>query len=332
LQLQYVTRPTMNRLLSRRFDAARSSLGIALALALVAAACGGRARNAAPTIVVFNAGALALPLRQALDSFAPRSGLTVIQENAGSVETVRKITELHRIPDVVALADTALFSRLLPGRLAGPIAVLGGTRLVLAYTASSRFAAEVNAQNWTEVTTRAGVEVGRSDPALDPAGYRALMAMQLAEQYYRRPGLAQRLERAAPPGNMRPKSADLTALLQTGNLDYAWEYESVARRLGLQFVTLPNEVNLGDPALTATYAEARVEIPAPGSGGVNGQRRAPLVMYGGPIVFGAAVPRDAPHPEAGHRFITYLMASQGRAIFTSFGLQPIAPMSAADTR
>ena len=39
------------------------------------------------TLVVFNAGSLALPLRAALDSFAAREDVTVQQENAGSLET-----------------------------------------------------------------------------------------------------------------------------------------------------------------------------------------------------------------------------------------------------
>jgi molybdate/tungstate transport system substrate-binding protein len=322
----------MNRLLSLRFAGLLWSLGAWLALSVVA--CGGSAGARHTSIVVFNAGALALPLRQALDSFATRNRLSVAQENAGSVETVRKITELGRVPDVIALADTALFSQLLPGRLAGPVAVLGRTRLVLAYTPRSRFAAEVTAQNWTDVTTRPGVQVGRSDPALDPAGYRALLAMQLAERYYARPGLARRLEAAASVSNMRPKSADLVALLQTGNLDFAWEYESVARHLGLRFVSLPSEVNLGDPALTATYAQARVEISAPGPsthGDGERQNRGRLLVRGAPIVFGAAVPKGAPHQEAGRGFITYLMSPEGRAIFAAYGLHSSASERAADT-
>src|SRR5689334_11489580 len=56
-------------------------------------------------IVVYNAGSLALPLRAALDSFAEREHVTVQQENAGSLETARKLTELGKIPDLVAVAD-----------------------------------------------------------------------------------------------------------------------------------------------------------------------------------------------------------------------------------
>jgi molybdate/tungstate transport system substrate-binding protein len=283
------------------------------------------------SIVVFNAGALALPLRQALDSFAPRHGLTVSQENAGSVETVRKIIDLNRVPDVVAVADTALFSHLMPGRITGPVAILGSSHLVLAYTNRSRFASEVNSKNWADVTTRPGVQVGRSDPSLDPAGYRALMAMQLAARFYAQPDLEKKLEAAASTANMRPKSADLVALLQTGNLDYAWEYESVAHRLGLRFVALPPEVDLSDPALAATYATAKVEIPASGSA-ATAQNHEPLVMVGAPIVFGAGVPTGAPNPDAGHGFITYLMSTEGRSILDSYGLVWTAQPAAAETK
>lgn len=311
---------TARRMWSGRLRFGSVARGMALlgallgALAAVAGlgGCGKGGAAGRSAIVVFNAGALALPLRQALDSFATRHSLSVSQENAGSVETVRKIVDLGRIPDVVAVADTALFSTMMPGRIVPPIAVLGSSRLVLAYTPRSRFSDLVNASNWADVTTREDVQVGRSDPALDPAGYRALMAMQLAERYYRKPGLARKLEQAAGPRNMRPKSADLVALLQTGNLDYAWEYESVARRLGLRYVVLPPEVDLGEPSLAATYATARVAIP--------GRRSDSIVMIGAPIVFGAGVPVGAPNAEAGHAFITYLMSSAGRSILDSYGL------------
>jgi molybdate/tungstate transport system substrate-binding protein len=320
----------MNRLLSARSTTCISLIATGLALT---GGCSGSPRADHPAIVVFNAGALALPLRAALDSFAPGHGYGVSQENAGSVETIRKISDLGRVPDVVAVADTALFGRLIPGRLTGPITLLGRSRLVLAYTGRSRFANEVNSRNWTDVTTRPGVEVGRSDPALDPAGYRALMAMQLAERYYARPGLAARLQLAASAANVRPKSADLVALLQTGNLDYAWEYESVARTLGLRFVSLPAEVDLGDPTLAATYATASVDISARGSGrGEGSASRAPLVMHGAPIVFGAGVPKDAAHTTAGHEFVTFLMSSEGRSILAASGLQPVTTTAVADTR
>ncbi|MEO7042278.1 MAG: extracellular solute-binding protein [Gemmatimonadaceae bacterium] len=288
---------------------------------LAAGACRQTAKPDESRIVVFNAGALALPLRQALDSFASRNHLTANQENAGSVETIRKVTDLGRNPDVIAVADTALFGAMLAGRLAGPVAVLGGSRLVLAFTSRSRFAGVVTSKNWVDVTTRPGVQVGRSDPALDPAGYRALMAMQLAERYYHKTGIEARLKNAAPPADMRPKSADLTALLQTGNIDYAWAYESVAKSLGLRYVTLPPQVDLGDPSLGPLYATASVQIGTIAGSTSTSAAGKPLVMHGAPIVFGAAMLKGSPNPSAGRGFITYLISPEGRSILSSAGLR-----------
>lgn len=314
---EYVTRWPFKRLPSKRLAAA--ILGGATLLA--GGGCRRSAQSNQSRIVVFNAGALALPLRQALDSFARRNDLTASQENAGSVETVRKVTDLGRNPDVIAVADTALLGTMLPGRLAGPIAVLGRSKLVLAFTSRSRFADKVTTANWIDVTTRPGVQVGRSDPALDPAGYRALMAMQLAERYYRIPGLDARLQKAAPSANMRPKSADLTALLQTGNLDYAWEYESVAKSLGLRFINLPPEVDLGDPSLGALYATASVQIGTRTAPTADGRSSRPLVMRGAPIIFGAAILKGGSNPSAARGFLTYLISPEGRSILLANGLR-----------
>src|SRR5215210_5683805 len=90
------------------------------------------------TLVVFNAGSLALPLRAALDSFAAREGVTVQQENAGSLETARKLTELGKIPDIVAVADYEVIPQLLFPDHATWYAKFAHNRMVLAYTKRSR--------------------------------------------------------------------------------------------------------------------------------------------------------------------------------------------------
>ena len=170
-------------------------------------------------LVVFNAGSLARPIRAALDSFAAREGVRFEQEQAGSLETARKLTELGRVPDVIALADYEVFPQLLVPEHTTWYAKFARNRMVLAHTRKSRHADSVNGQNWWRIVLRPGIESGHADPNVDPAGYRALLVFQLAERYYRAPGLAARLRRAVPARNVRPKSADLVALIETGELD-----------------------------------------------------------------------------------------------------------------
>jgi molybdate/tungstate transport system substrate-binding protein len=274
-------------------------------LALVFAA---RALHAqADTVVLFDAGSLALPLKVALDTFAARTHAVVQQENAGSLETARKITELGRVPDVIALADYEVFPRYLMPAHVDWYAQFARNRLVVTYTTKSRRSSEMSARNWYTVLTGGGVEVGRSDPSLDPAGYRTLLVWQLAERYYKRPGLAARLMESSPPRDMRPKSADLTALVQTGDLDYAWEYESVAEAAGLKYVVLPSEIDLSRAADSAFYAQASVRVP-------GNTPADTITFHGEPIVYGMSIPVHAPHPAAAKRFVDFLFSADGRAI------------------
>ncbi|MFL5576699.1 MAG: extracellular solute-binding protein, partial [Gemmatimonadaceae bacterium] len=204
-------------------------------------------------------------MRAALDSFAARKGregtrVAVEQESAGSLETARKLTELGRVPDVIALADAEVFPQLLvPSHVAWYVD-FARNRMVIAYTPRSRGAGEITPENWWRVLQRPGVEVGRADPNLDPNGYRTLLTLQLAERFYGQPGLAARLLAASPARNVRPKEADLVGLLQAGELDYVWSYESIAQAAGLRWVTLPARIDLGSPAVSAYYAAASVQV------------------------------------------------------------------------
>jgi molybdate/tungstate transport system substrate-binding protein len=127
--------------------------------------------------------------------------------------------------------------------------------MVVAYTDRSAGAAEIDESNWFRVVTQPGVEVGRADPNLAPVGYRTLSLFLLAELRYLQPGLAKRLAENAPARNVRGNAAELAALLAAGELDYIYEYESVARSQKFRYVVLPPEIT-GRPV---TYA---LSIPA----------------------------------------------------------------------
>ena len=252
------------------------------------------------TVVVYVAASLARPMRAVADSFARRAGATVLLESGGSLEHARKVTELHRVPDVLALADHEVFPQLLMPAHVDTYVQFARNRMVVAHTARSRFANEMGAASWREVLQRPRVEVGRPDPDRAPAGYRALLVLRLAEAHYRDPGLAARVLARSPRRNMRGNAAELAGLLELGELDYIFEYESLARAHGFRYVTLPREIDLGDPALAGRYAQASVRV-------AGRTPRDSVTFIGAPILYGLAIPRDAPHPAAARRFADFLL-------------------------
>jgi molybdate/tungstate transport system substrate-binding protein len=262
-------------------------------------------------LVVFTAGSLARPMRAALDSFAARTGVTYQLESAGSLETARKLTELGKIPDIVALADEDVFPKVLMPAHATWYVRFAENRIVLAYTDRSRFGAEIDSTNWWSVLQRPNLDIGRSNPDLDPAGYRTLMVFQLAERFYASPGLAASLEQAAPPRNMRPKEIELVALLESGDLDYAWFYESMARASGVKHVRLPAAIDLSSADERETYAAATVKV-------IGATARDTITMQGAPIRYAFSIPLHATHAALGERFAEFLLGDGRKALEGQF--------------
>jgi molybdate/tungstate transport system substrate-binding protein len=282
----------------------------ALLAVVTLAGCTGRAASEPDRLVVFAAGSLARPLRAALDTFAAQTNTRIDLESAGSLETARKLSELGKIPDVVALADEEVFPQLLMPRFTTWYARFARNRMVIAHTARSRYADSLSERTWRNVLTRADVQVGRADPDVDPAGYRTLLVFQLAERHYHDPGFAARLLKNAPVRNMRAKSAELVALLQAGELDYAWSYESVAQAAGLRYLTLPSGVDLGADADSTAYAAASVNV-------LGASRGDTITMTGRSIHYAVSIPTDAPHRKTAEQFVVWLLGERGRAILRS---------------
>lgn len=274
-------------------------------------------------LVVFNAGSLARPFRELLAAFVRlHPKVRPMQESSGSLEAARKLTELKKIPDVIAVADYNVIAKLLVPAYTTWYITFASNAMVLAYTDRSAGAAHVTGENWWRVLLRPEVRWGSSDPRLDPNGYRAQMVFQLAETHYREPGLARRLAAALKPRYMRPSEAQLTGLLQAGELDYAWSYQSLARSAGLKWVKLPAEVDLSDPSLLAGYARAEVALPPSRVGGADSLR-----FRGEPIGYALSIPRGAPHREAARAFVRFVLSPAGQTILSAAGFRlPAQPV------
>ena len=293
-------------------------LSAVLILALVAGIPGGAC--AKDKVIIFHAGSLTVPLAEMEKRFeASHPDIDIQREAGGSTKMARMISELNKPADIMASADFAVIDKTLVPRHATWNVRFATNQLVLCYTPQSRFADEITADNWTDILARKGVVWGHSDPNLDPCGYRSLMVLQLAEKHYGQPGLYDRLLANRPQENVRPKSVELVSLLKTGNMDYAWEYLSVAVQHELKFVRLPAAINLGDYRQDDFYRQASVQVSGKKPGTF-------ITRTGKSCTYGITLLDAAPNPKGAALFLQYMLSPEGGLkILEEMGQPPFIP-------
>lgn len=203
------------------------------------------------------------------------------------------------------------------GRLATAVPI-ASTEMVIAYSPDSRFAAAFAAAArgqgapWYEVLERPGVRFGRTDPRTDPQGRNIVLAMQLAARYYGQPDLVQRILGTLDNPRQIFSEPSLLSRLQSGQLDAASAYLSAATSHHLPYIRLPEQVNLGDPALAGNwYRHAGFELMAQ-AGKRDPVRAQPLVFYAGVLT-------NARHPGLAAQFVAFLQSAAGRAMLARHG-------------
>ncbi len=312
----------------------KRSLGICIALAIFGLftlmGCGStqkapeppKAQDLSGDLIIYHAGSLAIPFEAVEKEFETlHPNVDVKRTPGGSVDLARKISELGDSVDILASADYTVIDKLLIPDHAKWNAMFAANSMVIMYTDKSKDAGEINADNWYEVLLKDGINYGYSDPNADPCGYRSRLVMQLAEKYYEKPGLNQRLVDGCPAKNIRPKSVELISLLETGALDYAFEYESVAMQHAAQnnifkYVKLPEKINFSAVEHKDFYNTASIELKGSNPGET-------ITQIGEPIVFSLTMPVSGKNNAAAYEFVKFLFDKEkGMKILKEQG-QPI---------
>jgi molybdate/tungstate transport system substrate-binding protein len=267
-------------------------------------------------LIIFHAGSLSVPLKEISEEFNKLyPDVKILKEAAGSLASARKITELGQNCDIIALADYKIIDLLLIPQYCQWNIPFAGNEMIIAYTNGSKYASEINAGNWFEVLARKEVGFGRSDPNSDPCGYRSVMTMQLADIFYGKEISKSLLRKDLK--YIRPKETDLLALLETRELDYIFIYRSVAIQHQLNYLVLPDSVNLKNPGLSNFYTKARLEV----TGQAPEQKQ---LMIGEPMVYGVSMPTKAPNKKAAEAFLLFMLDPQkGLKIMERNGQQPL---------
>ncbi|BEP29085.1 tungstate ABC transporter substrate-binding protein WtpA [Helicovermis profundi] len=272
-------------------------------------------------IVIYHAGSLSVPLEKMENEFEKKyPNIDVIRTPGGSRTVARKITELGDSVDILFSADYNVINSLVIPEFADFNLLFAKNSMVIMYSTSSKYADEITKDNWYDILTKNDVDFGYSDPFADPCGYRSLLLWQLAENYYKIDGLNDKIKNASKEKNIRPKAVELLSMLETGELDYAFEYESVAKQHqkinpDFKYISLPEEINLSSLKFKEKYNKAVIELNGTEPGTVI-ERKAE------PIIYSLTIPKSTTNKDGAIKFITFLLSEEGQSILIDSG-QPV---------
>ncbi|TKX78398.1 sulfate transporter [Halorubrum sp. SD626R] len=235
---------------------------------------GGRDRDGgrSATVAILAAGSLQNAIANGLK---PAVDVPVEVEAHGSATVARMIAEGQRDPDIVSVADVALFER----PLSPPwYSVFASNSIVVAYnpdTVGGERVAEAGTERWYEPMAEGSVRIGRTDPDQDPLGYRTLFALELASRYY---DDASDLGAQILRRDQTYPETSLISQFETGSIDAAFAYRSMAVERGYEYVELPAQIDLSDPRYAEEwYSKPSYTLP-------SGQEvRGGLISYGSTV-------------------------------------------------
>lgn len=298
------------------------------------------------TLKIINAGSLLVPFKEIEKAFEEiYPDIDVLIEGHGSIQVIRHVTEIAQISgepiaDIVAVADYSLIPKMMYNTLipeteknyASWCIKFASNSLGLAYTSQSKYNDEINENNWYKIISRPEVRIGISDPRFDACGYRALMVTKLAEILYKQEGILgdiigkfsypikvsennQRYTILVPeilePESLviRDSSIKLLFTLESGDIDYAYEYKSVAEQHNMIFLEFPPEINLLSNQYESLCSGMKVKLAFQRFASVNPEFEIQ------PIIYGMTIPCNAPHPELAEKWVKFVLGPKGQEIF-----------------
>ena len=293
-------------------------LSLAATLGTIGALNAVSAIAAEPVLSVAYAGSMGALMDKALGPTIARQEHVQYQgKGAGAYGLAHLIAAKQINPDVFVSITPGPIEVLQKAGLIDTAVPVASTQMVIAYSDKSKFAADFKAaaagkMPWYEVLQKPGLLFGRTDPKTDPQGRNIVFTMLLAEQYYKQPGLADKI--LGPVENKQQifTEPSLLSRLESGQLDATSGYLSAVISHKLPYIKLPEQINLSDPGMIQDwYSKVHFNITLP-DGKTDTLSTQPLVFY-------AAVLKNAPNPKAGAAFVKLMTSAEGQALFKHYG-------------
>ncbi|OZB70050.1 MULTISPECIES: extracellular solute-binding protein [unclassified Thiomonas] len=276
------------------------------------------ASAAEPVLSVAYAGSMGALMDKALGpAIAKQDKVQYQGQGAGAFGLAHLIAAKQINPDVFVSITPGPIEVLQKAGLIDTAVPVASTQMVIAYSDKSKFAADFKAaaagkMPWYEVLEKPGLRFGRTDPKTDPQGRNIVFTMLLAQEFYKQPGLADKILGKVENEQQIFTEPSLLSRLESGQLDATSGYLSAVISHKLPYIKLPGEINLSDPAMIEKwYSKVHFDIKLP-----NGKTD---TLSTQPLVFYAAVLKNAPNPKAGAAFVKLMTSAEGQALFKQYG-------------
>ena len=273
---------------------------------------------------VASAGSLQLLMDKYMGPpFIAKTGDEYQNQSAGSIGLAQEIAAGELTPNVLVPIGSAPMALVEPAFTTWAVQ-FAASPLVVAYYPQGPHASELKKISdgklpMTDLYTlmaTPGFKLGRTDPATDPQGQGFVEMVGLAEKYL---GISAATASAVLGGsNDSSQIFSETALeptLQAGELDAASAYLPQAVQLGLPYVTLPDQINFGDPSDASIYEAASMTLST------------------GKVVTGSLLDLEVsvlsttsnPATPAATAFVEFLLSPAARAILKKEGYALLSP-------
>lgn len=280
--------------------------------------CGQKgSRDEKTTLHIIHAGSLTLPVHHISRAFEKEfPEVTILSEAWGSKAGARRVIDIENPADVFLSADYMVIENMLIPEHASWYLPFATNEMAIVFTDDSRFADEINTDNWMDILLRNDVKYGRSNPDHDPCGVRSVFTVKLAEKKHGWEGFAETILNKDKE-NIRPKETDLIALLELGQLDYIFLYRSVAVQHGLRYLELPDSLSMGSFALNDWYRNVKTETLGTRPGET-------ITEFGEAMVYGLTIPHKTNNMEWAKKFVEFVIdPEKGVAILQELGQGPV---------
>jgi molybdate/tungstate transport system substrate-binding protein len=248
------------------------------------------------TVRFLSAGSLAQTFEEYVGpAFAEETGIDLHGEYYGANAVMRMVEDRTKHPDVIVSADATLLRDRLYGEFTDWDVEFATNSVGVGYNEETALGAGLeDGEPWYDLvldSEEGDVSIG--DPNLDPLGYRAVQAFDLAETEYGIEGLREALLELVYE---EPDEPQMMAGVESGSRAASIVYRNMAVDHDMLFVEFPDAYNFADADLADHYETVEFTTDEEG-----------YTAVGRPVLYNATVSDEADEPDAGRQLVQYLV-------------------------